>query len=347
VTRDAPIEVIKAAYRVIAQKHHPDMNQSEDSQRIMTIVNEAWRILSDPKLKEEHDAWIDQQEREHLKEQSENIYSTVNFDASERGKSATSQNENSVKKTEDIKNIIYARPLLVWVFIFAGMLIVGLVVENEKISKEFDTKDSARTSLRDSEDRKVEEANAASSRSEKEVNLVPKPEKKYKESGIEDAPEAKRESAPFNPEAYLAEHPAPSPKEQLKFEPIKLPHGYISGEPIIAVDGISKFTVDNSQADLDADVRLYKEDVQVRAFNVQSGKTFTANDISPGSYKLRYRVFLGGKFRVFEVINLFDITQSTEDTYERKTTIASHMRVTLYKVKNGNVSVKEIDPSKF
>ena len=73
VTRDAPIEVIKAAYRVIAQKHHPDTNESEDSQRIMTIVNEAWRVLSDPILRAEHDAWIDQQEKGNLKKQEKNI----------------------------------------------------------------------------------------------------------------------------------------------------------------------------------------------------------------------------------------------------------------------------------
>ncbi len=329
VTRDAPIEVIKAAYRVIAQKHHPDTNESEDSQRIMTIVNEAWRVLSDPILRAEHDAWIDQQKKGNLKKQEKNIYTTENFYASEGYKTSSSGRERLIGKIGNLKNIFYFSPLLIWISILLGMFIVGSLIENTRTPKASDTPTTAQKSLKDFEDLVQEQADATPSSNEKSFVFTPIAETKSNKSAKE-----KFQDAPAN-------------KKQVKLEPIKLPHGYINGEPVLADDGISKFTVDNSQGDLDADVRLYKEGVQVRAFNVQSGKVFTANDISPGNYKLRYRVFLGGKFRVFEANKLFNITQSTEETHEGKTTRFSDVRVTLYKVTNGNMSVKEIDPSKF
>lgn len=62
VTRDAPLEVIKAAYRALAQKHHPDVSASPDSLRVMKIINEAWEVLSDPLKRAEHDAWIAHEE---------------------------------------------------------------------------------------------------------------------------------------------------------------------------------------------------------------------------------------------------------------------------------------------
>ena len=38
VARNAPIEVIRASYKTLSQKHHPDRNEgSSESQRVMTI----------------------------------------------------------------------------------------------------------------------------------------------------------------------------------------------------------------------------------------------------------------------------------------------------------------------
>jgi len=48
VTRDAPPEVIRAAYRALAQKYHPDRNKSVDAAARMQVINEAYAILSDP-----------------------------------------------------------------------------------------------------------------------------------------------------------------------------------------------------------------------------------------------------------------------------------------------------------
>jgi DnaJ-class molecular chaperone len=59
VARDAPPEVIRAAYKTLSQKHHPDRNSnSSDAIRIIQLINNAYEVLSDPDKRQEHDAWI-------------------------------------------------------------------------------------------------------------------------------------------------------------------------------------------------------------------------------------------------------------------------------------------------
>lgn len=59
VARNAPPEVIRAAYKSLSQKYHPDQNPGDpDAARIMALINEAYRILSDPVKRREHDEWI-------------------------------------------------------------------------------------------------------------------------------------------------------------------------------------------------------------------------------------------------------------------------------------------------
>ena len=58
VAQNAPIEVIRAAYRVLARMYHPDVNSAPDAQRVMSLINEARRVLADPVLRAAHDAWI-------------------------------------------------------------------------------------------------------------------------------------------------------------------------------------------------------------------------------------------------------------------------------------------------
>lgn len=69
VARNAPPEVIRAAYKTLSQKHHPDRNgNSTESQRVMKIINEAFAVLSDPEARRKHDAWIVEQESSNIPE---------------------------------------------------------------------------------------------------------------------------------------------------------------------------------------------------------------------------------------------------------------------------------------
>lgn len=63
VPRTASSEVIRAAYRRLSQKHHPDRNpDNPDAARVMVLLNIAYRALYDPAKRAEHDRWIAQQE---------------------------------------------------------------------------------------------------------------------------------------------------------------------------------------------------------------------------------------------------------------------------------------------
>jgi DnaJ domain len=65
VARLAPQEVIRAAYKALSQKYHPDKNPGDEkAARIMAIVNSAYGILSDPVRRKEHDEWIAAEEWE-------------------------------------------------------------------------------------------------------------------------------------------------------------------------------------------------------------------------------------------------------------------------------------------
>jgi curved DNA-binding protein CbpA len=48
VDPEADPDVIQAAYRRLAQKHHPDRAQDEEARRRMVEINRAWEVLRDP-----------------------------------------------------------------------------------------------------------------------------------------------------------------------------------------------------------------------------------------------------------------------------------------------------------
>ena len=59
VSRDAPIEVIRAAYKSLCLKYHPDLNGgNENNSRIMAIINASYEVLADPENRRQHDRWI-------------------------------------------------------------------------------------------------------------------------------------------------------------------------------------------------------------------------------------------------------------------------------------------------
>lgn len=49
VSRDAPDEVIRSAYRALARKYHPDSNpEFEEAVKAMQALNHAFEVLIDP-----------------------------------------------------------------------------------------------------------------------------------------------------------------------------------------------------------------------------------------------------------------------------------------------------------
>lgn len=59
VERDAPPERVRAAYRKLAHKYHPDkMPDNVNAVRAMAAINAAYEVLSDTHRRAEHDLWI-------------------------------------------------------------------------------------------------------------------------------------------------------------------------------------------------------------------------------------------------------------------------------------------------
>lgn len=68
VSRDAPPEVIRASYKALSQKHHPDRNPGDArAAAAMQKINQAYAFLSDPEKRRQHDLWVAQKEREAAK----------------------------------------------------------------------------------------------------------------------------------------------------------------------------------------------------------------------------------------------------------------------------------------
>lgn len=64
VERNASLERVRAAYRRLAQKYHPDkMPDNVNAGRAMAAINAAYEVLSDPQRRAEHDLWIRRAER--------------------------------------------------------------------------------------------------------------------------------------------------------------------------------------------------------------------------------------------------------------------------------------------
>ena len=56
IAENAPAEVIRAAYRALSQRYHPDKNPgNKDAVRIMQILNAAYETLSDPVQRRQYD----------------------------------------------------------------------------------------------------------------------------------------------------------------------------------------------------------------------------------------------------------------------------------------------------
>ena len=119
--------------------------------------------------------------------------------------------------------------------------------------------------------------------------------------------------------------------------------GYLHGVQQLAKGGLSSFKVDNSKGGGDAVVRLYLggKKPAVRSIFVKNGESFTAEAISPGAYRMRYR-FIGSD-DTFEAEETFQLLEKPSENGTR----FSRLTVTLFKVANGNMAVKKVEANEF
>jgi len=113
VARNAPQEVIRAAYMALSKQYHPDRNSgSSESNRIMRIINASYEVLSDPIKRREHDSWI-------LRMEEEKISNKINPLKQESSNKSAEPSESVVNSTSDkligLSTIIF---LLLFVYVY-------------------------------------------------------------------------------------------------------------------------------------------------------------------------------------------------------------------------------------
>src|SRR6516225_1897013 len=55
IPRDASQDDVRRAYRKLARRYHPDLNQESDAEDRFKEVSEAYEVLSDPEKRERYD----------------------------------------------------------------------------------------------------------------------------------------------------------------------------------------------------------------------------------------------------------------------------------------------------
>lgn len=170
-------------------------------------------------------------------------------------------------------------------------------------------------------------------------------------------------SPPRGPKPYMAEPPAPAPAPAV-YAPPKAPAkpayvrpetapngeawpsspGYVKGYPRINANGLSQVTVDNSQNDSDVFVKLVSLDganaFPVRSFFIPAHGSFTLNNVTAGTYDVRYQdLNTGGRSRSEQF--------SLEETPTYEGTQYSTITLTLYKVRNGNMRTYGLAEDEF
>ena len=58
INKGASEDVIKAAYKALAKKYHPDNNSSSEAEEKMKLITAAYSVLSDKKLRKIYDEWL-------------------------------------------------------------------------------------------------------------------------------------------------------------------------------------------------------------------------------------------------------------------------------------------------
>jgi DnaJ-class molecular chaperone len=58
LAENADAEIISAVYRKLAQRYHPDVDQSPEAARHMAAINEAYHTLRDAERRRVYDEWL-------------------------------------------------------------------------------------------------------------------------------------------------------------------------------------------------------------------------------------------------------------------------------------------------
>lgn len=376
VSRDAPDFVIRAAWKTLSQRYHPDKNPGDKrAARVMIIINEAYEVLSDPKRRAEHDEWI-RQEEEQFEQPQQSVRSEApippqwrQHDSSGKEESAT-QHPLSLARSLlylislPIKKIFKFAPGLVVLFIIVGMIGLWDMAFPHKPPagpKPYQAQAAKESTPADSSSYHAAAGQGTNEPNCREIHSSHKDARTGKDTSsvtysymkngarryTSDRPEECRGELEFS-----TADPIKGNISGPYSRPLKAPNGnawpsraaYVQGYPIGRANGYSEITVDNARNDADVFVKLISLDGDVanpvRHFFIPAGSRFTMNKVTRGNYDIRYRDLDSGKLSRSESFEVEE--RETYDGFEY-----SSMTLTLYKVSGGNFHTYELDETEF
>lgn len=142
--------------------------------------------------------------------------------------------------------------------------------------------------------------------------------------------------------------PAPPKLDPLAFAPNGQPwptkSGYLRGYKKLNSGGLSSLTIDNSNNDANVYLKLFSLDGSrpsaTRHVFIKAGDKFTFSSVRAGNYDVRYRDLRNGGISKSEGFELREILEDGGTRY-------SKMTLTLYKIQNGNMQMRDISEAEF
>jgi hypothetical protein len=308
ITHDAPIEVIRAAYRALSLLYHPDRNPGDpQAERDMAAVNAAYAVLSDPEKKREYDEQIRSAEAAFYTQSS-----------GERGApSRTRPRVSTFRRSRDDSRSVLPQDRWSNYAVWSAVAIVGLLMaigalllysaqhvprplaslavspgtQTASVAAASEVRPECPCPMPAAQQRA--DASPASDKpppSKAAAHASVAASKPIASNEGEDAPAPKRIAPPHEGHPYSDTAP--------NGEPWPTTSGYVHGFPILNADGGSQLAIDNSKNNFDVFVKLVavtgEQPKTVRAIFVRAHSQFTARRIVSGTYEARYQQLQSG-----------------------------------------------------
>ena len=273
VSRKAPQEVIRAAYKALSQKYHPDKNPGDEkAARIMAILNSAYGTLADPTRRREHDEWIAAEEWE-----IEWLEST----RAEEGRELL-RHEPHWEPDEQRPQPGPWRNPRIWLSVALGVALgcaAGVLLGQLKLAAP---------------------AAASGLKAEAHADVVPEPpldswavNKAYVPEGAQQAPQVKALAVTQlviparKPDCDMELHTLVAPNG----EPWPSGSGYLDGFPVGNQGQDMQIVVDNTANSSPVLVKVYDLDRRsnVRHVYVLANQSITVDKLAAGKYEVRYQ----------------------------------------------------------
>lgn len=101
VSKNASEEIIEKAYKVLAKKYHPDLQEEQNKKQAeekMKLINEAYEVLSDIDKRKKYDIELENEEKRRIQEQQIDNYNKENKYEEEYDESEDEYSEPLTKK---------------------------------------------------------------------------------------------------------------------------------------------------------------------------------------------------------------------------------------------------------